>query len=85
MNQLTRLWDSYAYSSRCTHVITEKGLSASKTHALIHQRSNKAVKLVTSEWAIASIKAGKRLNEMKYSPLVNEVYHITLNPLLIGR
>ncbi|CAO2654160.1 Nn.00g108930.m01.CDS01 [Neocucurbitaria sp. VM-36] len=52
-----------------THGGAGGGLAASKIHKEIARTGGKAVKFVTAEWVLESIKANCRLPESRFSPL----------------
>lgn len=45
------------------------GLAASKIHKEITKLGGKGIKFVTADWIVDSVKAGKRLSELKYQGL----------------
>ncbi|KAF8806407.1 hypothetical protein BYT27DRAFT_7293386 [Phlegmacium glaucopus] len=57
-------------ASQCTHILTSRSLSASKTHRLLNQHSRHKKHVVRPEWVMDSIAAGKRRPERSYH-LVN--------------
>jgi len=57
-------------ASQCTHILTSRSLSASKSQQLLNQHSRHKKHVVRPEWVMDSIAAGKRRPERSYR-LVN--------------
>ncbi|KAF9534182.1 BRCT domain-containing protein [Crepidotus variabilis] len=55
-------------SSQCTHIITSRCLSGSKTHKMLTMKPSK-VKVVKPDWVFDSLAKGKRQPERSYSLL----------------
>jgi hypothetical protein len=53
-------------ASQCTHIITSRGLSGSKTHKILTRKSCK-VHVVKPEWVFDSVAYGKRRPERPYA------------------
>ncbi|KAF8914043.1 hypothetical protein CPB84DRAFT_1699444 [Gymnopilus junonius] len=54
-------------ASQCTHIITSRCLSASKTERLLTKRTSRHLHVVKPEWVLDSIAAGKRMPEQSYT------------------
>ncbi|KAF8161158.1 BRCT domain-containing protein [Crassisporium funariophilum] len=54
-------------ASQCTHIVTSRGLSGSKTHQFLTQKTRNTKQVVKPEWVVDSIAAGKRRPERLYS------------------
>jgi len=57
-------------ASQCTHILTSRSLSASKTQQFLNQHSRHTKHVVRPEWVLDSIAAAKRQSERSYR-LVN--------------
>ncbi|KAF9569342.1 hypothetical protein CPC08DRAFT_623490, partial [Agrocybe pediades] len=55
--------------SRCTHIVTSRPLSGSKTERLLARKSRKIIHVVKPEWILDSIAIGRRRPERSYSIL----------------
>ena len=54
-------------ASGATHIFTLQGLSGSKTHKFLHSGTRHKTHVVTPEWVLDSIAAGKRKKESDYA------------------
>ncbi|KAF8974451.1 hypothetical protein BDZ97DRAFT_24667 [Flammula alnicola] len=54
-------------ASRCTHILTSRGLSGSKTHKILTNKMRTNVYVVKPEWVLDSIAKGKRRPERPYT------------------
>ncbi|KAF8205084.1 hypothetical protein BJ912DRAFT_840983, partial [Pholiota molesta] len=51
----------------CTHILTSRGLSASKTHKILTRKTRTNVHVVRPEWVLDSIAVGKKRPERSYA------------------
>jgi len=58
--------------SGCTHIVTSRCLSGSKTHKFLAGRNVNKIHVVKPEWVIDSISTGKRQSEHRYS-IIREI------------
>jgi len=68
-------------ASQCTHILTSRSLSASKTQQFLNQHSRHKKHVVRPEWVMDSIAAGKRRPERSYR-LVNTCASSSLQQFL---
>lgn len=57
---------------RCTHIVTCRGLNGKKTEAEM-QRKRGGCLIVTPDWILESVEAGRRLPEWRYKIVEAEV------------
>ncbi|KAH9482385.1 DNA repair protein REV1 [Psilocybe cubensis] len=54
-------------ASNCTHIVTSRGLSGSKTDRILTRKGKNNVYVVKPEWVLDSIAIGKRRSERTYA------------------
>ncbi|PPQ83285.1 hypothetical protein CVT25_004024 [Psilocybe cyanescens] len=54
-------------ASQCTHIVTSRGLSGSKTNRILTRKARNNVYVVKPEWVLDSIAIGKRRSERTYA------------------
>lgn len=64
-------------ASRCTHILSEQGLSGSKSQKVLTSKSK--VRVVKPAWAVDSVTKGKRLNEARYAVVRSEVSRVVIS------